>query len=92
MYNQGIQEYIICTYKTEMSVRLSVCPSRFGGVLPRETGKVYRKEGGNWEGDFHAEGDGEGGQEGGGQWGGGISMMECQGGHTFPSNARSPSQ
>ena len=27
---------------------------------------------------------GEGGQEGGGQWGGGISVMECLGGHTFP--------
>ena len=35
-------------------------------------------------GDGAAKGDGEGGQEGGGQWGGGISMMECQGGHSFP--------
>ena len=33
-----------------------------------------------------AEGDREDGQEG--QWGGGISMMECQGGHTFPERHR----
>ena len=39
-------------------------------------------------GDFYAEGDGEGGQEGGGQWGGGIFMMECLGGHTFPEQRR----
>ena len=31
---------------------------------------------------------GEGGQEGGGQWGGGISVMECLGGHTFPEQCR----
>ena len=31
-----------------------------------------------------AEGDREGGQEGGRRWRGGISMMECQAGHTFP--------
>ena len=65
-------------YKTEMSVRLFVCPSRFGGGA--------------------SEGDGEGGQEGGGEWGwgrgcqgrrgGGISMMECQGGHPFPEQCR----
>ena len=44
-----------------------------------------------WRGGGAAEGDGEGGQEGGAQWEGRISMMECQGGHTFASNGRSPS-
>ena len=34
------------------------------------------------------QGDGEGGQEGGGQWGGGISQMECLGGHTFPEQCQ----
>ena len=55
----------IYIYKTEMFVHLSVCPSRFGGGLPRETGRVDRMEGANGEG--AAEGDGEGGQEGGGK-------------------------
>ena len=35
-----------------------------------------------------AVGDGEGGQKGGGQWGGGISVMECLGGHTFLEQRR----
>ena len=51
-------------------------------------GKVDRKEGGNGKRRGAAEGDGEGGQEGGGQWGGGISVMECLGGHTFPEQRR----
>ena len=34
-------------------------------VLPRETDTVDRKEGDNGEGNFYAEGDGEGGQEAG---------------------------
>ena len=56
-----------------MSVCLSVTFEMGGGGegLPRETGRVDRKEGRNGEG--------------------GISMMEYQGGHTFASNARSPS-
>ena len=56
-----------------MSVRLFVCLF----VCPS------RLEGGG-----AAEGDGEGGQEGGWQWGRGISMMECQGGHSFPEQRR----
>ena len=40
--------------------------------MPREMGRVYRKKGGNWDGDFYSEGDREGGREGGGQWGGGF--------------------
>ena len=46
-----------------LSVCLFVC-QLLEGELPRETGRgrVDRKEGGNWEGDFYAEGDGEGGQ------------------------------
>ena len=39
-----------------------------GGGLPRETGRVDRKKGGQWEG--------------------GISMIECQGGHCFPEQRR----
>ena len=39
-----------------------------GGVLPKETGRVDRKDGGNGEG--------------------GISVMECLGGHTFPEQRR----
>ena len=62
----------IYIYKTEMSVCLSVC-------LSVTFGRV-----GGWHGAV-AEEDG---QEGWGQWGGGISMMECQGGHTFPEQRR----
>ena len=62
-------------YKTEMSVRMPICLSVCPSCL----------EEGGWEA---AEGDGEGGQEGEGQWGGGISVMEWQGGHTFPEQCR----
>ena len=55
-----------------MSVCMSVCPSR-----------LEERGGGG-----AAEGDSEGGQEGEGQWGGGISMIECQAGHTFPEQRR----
>ena len=51
-------------------------------------GKVDRKEGGNGKRRGAAVGDGEGGQEGGGQWEGGISVMKCLGGHTFPEQRR----
>ena len=51
-------------------------------------GKVDRKEGGNGKRRGAAEGDGEGGHEGGDQWGGGIFVMECLGGHTFPEQCR----
>ena len=39
-------------FKTEMSVGLSVRHiwKKGGGWLPKETGRVYRKEGGNGEG------------------------------------------
>ena len=40
-----------------------------------------RKEGGNGERDFYAQGDEEGGYQEGGNEDGGISMMECLGGH-----------
>ena len=65
---------IIYIYKTEMPVHLFVCLS---------VHHVWRGKGRG-----AAEGDVEGGQNGEGQWGGGISMMECQGSHTFPKQLR----
>ena len=53
---------------------MSVCSSSCFAVCPSRLGP--------------AKGDVEGGQEGRGQWVGGISMMECQGGHTFPEQHR----
>ena len=62
---------------------------KVGCLMPAEG------EGGRWtgrRGSMERGGvlprEGEGGQEGGGQWGGGISVMECLGGHTFPEQRR----
>ena len=58
--------------KSVHAILVSIYSSGGGGSGRREA--VGR-------GDFYAEGGREGGQEGRGQWEGGISMMECVGGH-----------
>ena len=84
--SQGTQ--LVYIYKTEMFV----CPSYFVGGLPREMGRVDRKEGAMGRMDFLCQG----------RWGGwtekreaigrgGFNRWNAQGGDTFPEQRRSTS-